>query len=121
MQQIYELLFRIGASPSYKGYHYLAYIIHRIIAQSSEPSPFLIKNLYADAAQHFNTSPDSIQQGIRTFLKAYWTYGNGECFRRVTGYKGAIPVPAKYFVAVLADYLLRHPSGSKSRAGLKRT
>ncbi len=121
MQQIYELLFHIGATPSYKGYHYLAYILGRIITQNSEPSPFLIKNLYADAAQHFHTSPDSIQQGIRTFLNAYWAYGNGKCFQRVTGYKGSIPIPTKYFVAVLADYLLRHPSDGKSNAGLKCT
>lgn len=121
MQKIYDLLFHIGANPSYKGYHYLAYIVYRIITQSSEPSPFLIKDFYTDAAQHFHTSPDSIQQGIRTFLKAYWTYGNGKYFQHVTGYKGTIPIPSKDFVAVLADYLLIHQAGSKHRVNAKRT
>ena len=59
MQQTYDLLFLIGAPSSYKGYYYLAYIIDRIIKQNSEPSPFCIKDFYAEAAQHFQASPDS--------------------------------------------------------------
>ena len=61
MQQTYDLLSHLGAASSYKGYHYLAYIIDRIVAQNNEPTPFRIKDFYVDAAQHFHTSPDSIQ------------------------------------------------------------
>ncbi len=111
MQQTYDLLFHIGATSSYKGYHYLSYIIDRIEAQNSAPFPFRIKDFYVDAAQHFHTSPDSIQQGIRTFLKVYWTYGNTDIFRRVTGYTGALPLPPKDFIAMLVDYHFRHPAG----------
>ena len=40
MQQTYDLLSHLGAASSYKGYHYLAYIIDRIVAQNNEPTPF---------------------------------------------------------------------------------
>lgn len=107
--QIYDLLSRIGASPSYKGCHYLAYIVCRIVEQSSQPSRFLMKDFYEDASKHFSTTPDSIQQSIRTFLKNYWLLENGRHFQNVTGYKGAVPIPPKDFITVLVDYLLMHP------------
>ena len=107
-EQIYDLLSRIGASPSYKGCHYLAYIVCRIVEHSSGPSPFLMKDFYADAAQRFHTSPDSIQQSIRTFLKNYWMLENGKHFQTVTGYRGAVPIPPKDFITVLVDYILKH-------------
>ncbi len=121
MQQTYDLLSHLGAASSYKGYHYLAYIIDRIVAQNNEPTPFRIKDFYVDAAQHYHTSPDSIQQGIRTFLRVYWAYGNGENFRRITGYKGTVPLPPKDFIAMLVDYHFRHPAGNKRKPDAKRT
>ena len=107
-EQIYELLSHIGASPSYKGCHYLAYIVCRIVEQSNGPSPFLMKDYYADASQRFHTTPDSIQQSIRTFLKNYWMLENGKHFQKVTGYRGAVPIPPKDFIAVLVDHLLKN-------------
>ena len=87
-------------------------IIWRILSaglwSSNGPSPFLMKDYYADASQRFHTTPDSIQQSIRTFLKNYWMLENGKHFQKVTGYRGAVPIPPKDFITVLVDYLLRN-------------
>lgn len=104
--QISELLIRIGANPSYRGFPYLTYIICQ--TASDDAGPFLTsKALYRDAAEYFHISPDSIQHSIRTLLNAYWTQGNGKHFCHITGYPNSGPLPPKEFIAILTDYLQR--------------
>lgn len=106
--QVSELLIRIGANPSYRGFPYLTHIICRASSEGSEP--FLTsKVLYRDAAEYFHVSPDSIQHSIRTLLNAYWAQDNGKYFCHITGYPNSGPLPPKEFIAVLADYLQRNP------------
>jgi hypothetical protein len=104
--QVSELLIRIGANPSYRGFPYLTYVIWQ--AASGGNGPFLSsKALYRDAAECFHVSPDSIQHSIRTLLNAYWMQDNGKHFCHITGYPNSGPLPPKEFIAVLADYLQR--------------
>lgn len=104
--QVSELLIRIGANPSYRGFPYLTHVICQ--AASGGNGPFLSsKALYRDAAECFHVSPDSIQHSIRTLLNAYWMQDNGKHSCHITGYPNSGPLPPKEFIAVLADYLQR--------------
>lgn len=105
---ISELLTRLGVCPSYRGYRCLMHVIY--LAASDDEYPFIVtKKLYADTAEHFGISPDSVQHGIRTLLDIFWSQENSKkYFYDIIRYPVDAPLSPKEFIAVIADYIRRN-------------
>ena len=62
------------------------------------------KRLYPRIAEHFHTSPQSVEHSIRYCIKQSWEAGNRPLFHEIAGRQLSGCPYASEFIAMLADY-----------------
>ena len=69
--EIYDLLYKLGATANYAGFFHMAYAVYLCMI---EPERLLLvtKWLYPDVAKQYKTSWRSVERNIRTLGCAIW-------------------------------------------------
>ena len=71
---ITKLLWEIGIPMHVHGYHYLTYAL-QLTTNQTETSVNLSHQLYPCIAQHFHTTPSSVERSIRHAIELAWKRG----------------------------------------------
>ena len=100
---IHELLYRLGITPNYTGFYYVAMAIHTALRQ---PDCLLLitKRLYPEIAHFYKTRPCCVERNIRTATQLAWV-----CNRSLLEKIAQHPLPtrpsAASFLAILSTHL----------------
>ena len=118
-EHIHTLLYSIGLSENYVGFHHLAAGVE-IAAQSPESLLMVTKWLYPEIAKRCKSNWKAVERNIRTMLHVVWRQSPEELERIAGCPLHQRPAPAR-FLAILTRYYLRsytcgiveqpHPNG----------
>lgn len=106
LNEIYDLLHRLGITANYNGYFYTAYAVHLAVER---PQRLLLvtKWLYADVADHYGTNWKAVERSLRTAITVAWET-NPALLSELAGHPlREKPRPAN-FLAILAARFM-HP------------
>jgi len=73
MQEIYELLYRLGATANYVGFFQTASAV-RLCAEHHERLLLVTKLVYPDVAKQFRTNWQAVERNIRTVVCTVWRH-----------------------------------------------
>lgn len=107
METIKQLIFRLGIRSTYQGFHYLCYALS-LCMQNEDYLLSVYKHLYADVAEHFGVSRDSVEHCLRTVVSACWYKGNRPLLVKMSGYDIAHKPTNGEFIDILYQYLKSH-------------
>ncbi len=71
-ERISDLLYWLGITSKYVGYHYLSYAVLLVMRQP-ERLLLVTKWLYPDIAKHFLTDWRTVERGMRFSIQVAWT------------------------------------------------
>ena len=71
MEQIYDILFRLGINRNYIGFYYVSYGVWLCVRQP-ERLLLVTKWLYPDVAAHFGTNWKAVEHALRTVVTTVW-------------------------------------------------
>ena len=113
---IAEQLKNLGVKPSLDGYKYLKESVKRVHNDAKQINN-VVKGLYADIADEFNTTNTRVERAMRHAVEVAWDSGAIEEHIRVFGnsvsmHRGRPTV--KEFIATVAEYL--HDTCDKAEA-----
>mgnify|MGYP000244321314 CR=1 FL=1 len=103
IKQIQHLLLRLGIPSTYLGYHYLCYALY-LCVQNEDHLTSVYKILYADVADHYNTTRCGVEHCIRTVVKHCWDHGNCDLLKEIAKY----PLNQKPTNSEFIDILYHH-------------
>lgn len=107
MQLIYETLRGLGLTSKYQGYQQLAEAT-KIVLEHEDFMLNVTKNIYPEVALRVRTTPQSVEQNIRTAIEVCWRQTGPEGFSRISGCKMTkIPTNAE-FIDMFAFYIETH-------------
>ena len=108
---ITEILRSLGVPAHICGYKFLREAILFYI-YNPDINRMITKTLYPAVAEHFGTTPQKVERGIRHAIELAWGYGTIELMKTDTrspvfGLQGK-PTNAQ-LIAILADWVRLHP------------
>lgn len=101
--QIKDLLLKLGATPNYAGFYYLAEAIRLCIEDESRLLS-ITKNLYPATAEYFSVPPYIVERNIRTVISVIWKQ-NRVLFEKIAGYKLSRKPTTGQFLSIISFYL----------------
>lgn len=102
-EMICDLLYRLGVTANYTGYHYTAYAIE-LTATDPSHLVFVTKDLYPAVASHFSSTPSRVERNIRHTADVAW-HTNPSLLQKLAGYPLTQRPCASQFIAILtAEY-----------------
>ena len=101
--EIYDLLYRLGISPTYKGFFQAAYAV-LLATENMERLLLVTKWLYPEVAKHYNTTPECVERNIRTVAQVAWQ-NNPQLLNEIRRCQLTDRSTAAQFVAILASSL----------------
>ena len=90
-EEIYELLYRLGATANYTGFFYAASLA--------------TKWLYPDVAKYYHTTWKAVERNIRTLIDALWRQGSLDALWGRHMEKK--PTPAQFLSVLVSKMSLR--------------
>lgn len=97
---IHELLYRLGVTPNYKGYHQVV-AAAEIAAREPGALTLVTKRLYPEVARRYGTTGQAVERNIRLTIKRAWEH-DPELLGELAGYPLTKKPTAAKFVAILA-------------------
>ncbi len=108
IEELSEVLQRIGISPQLNGYDYSKYAIMLAI-QEPNRTKRITNDLYPAVAQHFNVNYHNVERCIRTSIESAWLKGdydfNNTLFKYTIDKNRGKPTNA-VFIYVISQYML---------------
>lgn len=102
-----NLLRRLGVNNSYVGFRYSVYSV-RCVAIDPDLLLYISKGLYIEIADHYETSPSSVERGIRTVINTIWNHGDRELLNEVFGFEVEKKPCNTAFIDALSQYMQKH-------------
>jgi len=119
-QQINLIITRIiqdlGVPANIRGYGYLREAILRAF-YNPEVIHSMIKTLYPEVAQSFNTTPEKVLRGIRHAVDLAWNCGNMEAMSLDMGspiYKLKYKPTSTQIIAMIVDWMQLHTGSEQT-------
>ena len=107
MEDIKQLIFRLGIRSTYNGFHYLCYALY-LCMQDEDYLLSVYKHLYTDVAKHYDVNRSSVEHCIRTVVSACWYRGNRDLLIDLSGYSLSQKPANGEFIDILYHYLINH-------------
>lgn len=104
MEEINNLIFRLGIRSTYKGFYYLQYALY-LCMHDERYLLSVYKSLYIDVAKKYNTSRDNVEHCIRTVISSCWYKGNRTFLVQIAGYPMTQKPANGEFIDILYHYL----------------
>ena len=105
MTIIQDTLRLFGITRCYKGFLHTAYAIYLAVQDESRLEA-VTKEIYMEAAFHFNCTWTAVERNIRTAVARAWKI-NRPLLAEMAGYPLACIPTASEFIEILASYILR--------------
>lgn len=106
---IQELLLEIGIPANVLGFTYIVYAVHLVLV-NNDRNYRMIKQLYIETAQHFNTSLQSVERCMRTAIATGIENGRSDLveqiFKNSINPKKGVPTNSQ-FITSLCLYIAR--------------
>jgi two-component system response regulator (stage 0 sporulation protein A) len=83
MNQITQLIQKLGIHSAYCGYHYLEYAL-TLCLQDENYMLYVWKWLYRDVALYYDKSRASVERALRTVVAACWNDGNRNYLHKIS-------------------------------------
>jgi len=99
--EVYDLLCRLGVSPTYKGFFQTAYAV-LLAVENMERLLLVTKWIYPELAKQYNTTPECIERNIRTVAAIAWQ-NNPELLNEMRRCQLTDRSTAAQFIAILAS------------------
>lgn len=104
MKKTKKTLFRLGIRSTLHGFRYLCYALE-LCKQNEDYLLAVYKRLYADVAEHFGVSRDSVEHCLRTIVDNCWNRGNRQLLIEMSGCDILSKPTAGEFIDILYHYL----------------
>ena len=101
--EIYDLLYRLGATATHTGFFHVACAI-RLVIQQPERILLVTKWLYPEVAKCYKTNWLAVEQNIRRTIREIWEKDNG-LLSELAGTPILIRPKPTEFIQLLANYL----------------
>ena len=85
MENIKQLVFRLGIRSTYNGFHYLCYALY-LCLQDENYLLSVYKCLYTAVARHFGVNRGGVEHCIRTVVSVCWYKGDRDFLVKLSGY-----------------------------------
>ena len=124
MENLSQLIHRLGINATYRGYHYLYRAV--LLALSDEDYLLSItKKMYLDIAAYYGIPVSNVERNLRTVITICWERGNREFLTEIASYPLTFifflyskTIESKYlskqtiffFIILPVQYLYRHSS-----------
>ena len=105
MTIIQDTLRLFGITRCYRGFQHTAYAIYLAVQDESRLEA-VTKEIYMEAAFHFNCTWTAVERNIRTAVARAWKV-NRPLLSEIAGYPLACTPTASEFIEILASYILR--------------
>ena len=99
-----RLLRLLGVSGKLSGFYYMVYMLE-LIKQKPDHVLLVMKRLYWQTAQRFDTNADCVERNVRTLVQACWRQPDHTLLDRISGYPLTQPPTNTQFIDMLAAYL----------------
>ncbi len=96
---ISSLLYNLGITANYTGYHYITYAVELACRDPSRLN-LVTKKLYPTVATHFSSTPGSVERTIRRSVDLAWQ-NNPQLLEDLAGYHLERRPYASQFIAML--------------------
>ena len=103
-QAIHHLLYYLGISPKYVGFHQLSYALELTTCEPERLS-LVTKWLYPDVARHFQTSFAVVERNLRSVVSLSWSL-RPDAFPALYGIHLEHKPSTSDFLSLLTAYLL---------------
>lgn len=103
-QRIEYILYSIGLTPNYKGYHQLKQAL-KIVMEEPEALEEVTKQLYPVVARRYGTNWKAVERNIRAMIKIAWRTAP-EKLKELSGCPLEQRPKPTQFLAFFAHYLL---------------
>ncbi len=85
MENLSQLIHRLGINATYRGYHYLYRAV--LLALSDEDYLLSItKKMYLDIAAYYGIPVSNVKRNLRTVITICWERGNREFLTEIASY-----------------------------------
>lgn len=106
------LLWKLGISSQYLGYHCIERSIY-LALEDPERLTMLTTWLYPDVAKIFHKSPKCIERNIRTVVNVCWEHSDRNFLNELAGYPLTQRPTNGQFISMIVQYILLNSSNSK--------
>lgn len=107
MENLSQLIHRLGINATYRGYHYLYRAV--ILALSNEEYLLSItKKMYLDISSYYHTPVSNVERNLRTVITICWERGNKEFLSQIASYPLGFKPSAGEFIDILVAYCQEH-------------
>nr|WP_317450067.1 sporulation initiation factor Spo0A C-terminal domain-containing protein [uncultured Sellimonas sp.] len=107
MENLSQLIHRLGINATYRGYHYLYRAV--LLALSNEEYLLSItKKMYLDIASYYHTPVSNVERNLRTVITICWERGNRELLTQIASYPLVFKPSAGEFIDILVAYCQEH-------------
>ncbi len=106
--EIYKLMYRLGVTPNYTGFHQTAYALH-LVGQEPGRLQFVTKWLYPDVAKVYHTHWMSVERNIRQ-VRTYIWQNNSPLLQTIALQPMDKPPSASQFLAMMSAEMKFHLS-----------
>ena len=107
MENLSQLIHRLGIHATYRGYHYLYRAV--LLALSNEEYLLSItKKMYLDIASYYHTPVSNVERNLRTVITIGWDRGNRELLGQIASYPLTFKPSAGEFIDILVAYCQEH-------------
>lgn len=103
-KEIEYILYSMGLTPNYKGYHQLTQAL-RIVIEEPESLRVVTKQLYPEVASRFGTNWKAVERNIRAMIRIAWETAP-EKLKELSGFPLETRPKPTQFLAFLAHHLL---------------
>ena len=111
MEEIENLLSRVGGHVTRDGYRYIVYILALILSMDYFPHRMFTKYVYPAAANHFQVPAANVTKAVYRAVKDCWDYGDHTALEEVAGRRLlAKPTPEELFY-FCSRYLKKQAQG----------
>ena len=107
MENLSQLIHRLGINATYRGYHYLYRAV--LLALSDEDYLLSItKKMYLDIAAYYGIPVSNVARNLRTVITICWERGNREFLTEIASYPLTFRPSARKFIDILVAYCREH-------------
>lgn len=104
MDDIFNLIRKLGINATYIGYYYLSFALHMVVEDENRLL-LISKTVYLDIADHFHTTPNCVERNLRTVITNCWYRGNRTLLYEIAGCKlNKKPTNAE-FIDIVSCYI----------------
>lgn len=104
--EIYDALYRLGATANYIGFFHTAYAIW-LCAKEPERLQLVTKWLYPDVAEHYKTNWKAVERNIRSLIALIWD-NNPEILCEYAGFRLTRKPRPGQFLAFMTQVIQSH-------------